>query len=166
MDGAAPMTVTPEQAKMLTALVIAIRPHCAPHWDAPGVMAALKRVAHLRLADVTRAAVNAAEDPTLKTPAPIGIPSSPCWADKVLVDRPVREPFDRSTFCGICGEPRDRCERKWAGDHVFESVGHAMQRKGAIDLAPVVTELKGHLEPTRPEPTLTTEETEMSEESA
>lgn len=71
--------------------------------------------------------------------------SGPWWrAAAVEGGAQHREPYDASTFCGTCGEPRERCERKWAGDHEFEAVSHAKARKGAIDLTPVTAELKGH----------------------
>lgn len=140
------MTVTPDQAKMLTSLALAIRPYGAPHWDAPGVRAAVKRVAHMRLGDVTRAVSRAAEDTKLDTPAPIGIPSSPCWADKVLDDRPVREPYDRIGFCIRCGQPEERCRRLWAGDHEYESIA-AGARSSGLDVHRTVAALKAEVEP-------------------
>ncbi len=138
------MTVTPEQARMLTTLIVACRPNGAPRWDEPGVMAAIKRVSHLDLPDVMRAASRAAEDLTSQTPAVIAALTSHHWRDRDRPAQPAREPFDRSTFCGICGEPRDRCQRKWTADHAFEAVAHAIARKGTVDLTPVVAELKGH----------------------
>jgi hypothetical protein len=141
------MTVTSEQAQMLTSLAVAIRPHGAPRWDAPGVMAAVKKVAHLDLADVTRAVTRAAEDRDARTPAVIASLTSHHWRDRDRAAPPAREPFNGSTFCGTCGEPRDRCERKWAGDHVFESVAHSKARKGTVDISPVVVEVKGHIQP-------------------
>ena len=142
-NGVDSMTVTADQAKMLTTLALAIRPHGAPRWDGPGVMAALKRVAHLKLSDVTRAVTRAAEDAGLQTPAPIGIPTSPCWADKVLDDSPVRNVVPRGLRCTVCDNDHERCRRLWTGDHEF-----ARPSPRDVDLSPVVAELKDHVRPT------------------
>lgn len=111
------MPVTREQAQMLATLACQSRPHHAPKWDPPGVMAALAKVAHLHLADVALATFRAADDKTLNTPAPIGIPSSSCWRERGI-DRPVaRTPYTPEEFCGTCGRARGYCV-----DHEFRDV--------------------------------------------
>lgn len=145
------MTVTADQAKMLTGLALAIRPYGAPRWDGPGITAAIKRVAHMRLADVTHAVARAAEDEKLETPAPIGITTSPCWADKTLDDRPVREPYD-GTFCHVTGQPKDRCRRLWGDEHVHESAAEAEARRVALDVPRIVEAIKADGEPTHDRP--------------
>lgn len=102
------MPVTPEQAHMLASLAVACRPHGAPRWDEPGVVAAIRKVAHLYLADVIRAAINAAEDRDLQTPGAIGNPQAPCWRDWV----PMREtptPPKVADACTVCGRHVDAC---------------------------------------------------------
>jgi hypothetical protein len=137
------MTVTQPQAQMLTTLALACRPHGAPRWDAPGVMAAIKRVAHLRLADVTRAVTRAAEDTLLDTPAPIGIPTSPCWADHTLDDRPTREPWNSGTFCDVTGQPMERCRRNWDDhEHVTAAEAEARRTTRPLDVRRTVDALK------------------------
>jgi hypothetical protein len=61
-----------------------------------------------------------------------------------------RSPFDPATHCGVCSEDRARCRLLWSDDHDFEPVLEVRARKGATDIRPVVAELKGHLERTRP----------------
>lgn len=114
------MAVTADQAHMLASLAVAARPHGAPHWDAPGVVAAIGNVKHLALADVMAAVARGAADRTLNTPAPIGIPSSSCWKERVAERAaPAREPFDPSAFCGICSQPEARCTRNPFAEHEF-----------------------------------------------
>ena len=116
------MPVTKPQAEMLAALATAARPHGAPRWDAPGVMAALAAVRHLDLAEVLMAVGRAARDRDLNTPAAIGNTAAPCW-----VERPVERWMpDKTTAegrCGVCGKARAVCEsapRFADDDHCFE----------------------------------------------
>jgi hypothetical protein len=117
------MPVTPYDAQAITQLVRSIRsstPGAGP-WDDAGVMAALKKVAHLDLAEVTGAALRAAADKTFSTPGGIANTSTSCWrpaAPTMHRAQPIR-PSER---CRICSQPRHRCEviSKLPGDgHVF-----------------------------------------------
>jgi len=81
------MPVTKDEAHMLATLAVACRPHGAPRWDAPGVVAAVGKVAHLSLADVALATIRAADDSTTKTPGVIGNTRSECWRER----KPNRE---------------------------------------------------------------------------
>lgn len=96
------MPVTKDQAHMLAALAVACRPYGAPTWDAPGVVAAIGKVAHLSLADVTLAVTRAAADATAKTPAVISATSSQHWAEKVTPPSAPSNPRPGEA-CGTCG---------------------------------------------------------------
>lgn len=99
------MTVTKAEAQMLTTLALSMRPAGAPRWEAPGVMAALAKVAHVHLADVTMAVARAASDRTLQTPGPIGNLKSPCWVEKVAESTAPRHPHARDRLCWTCSRP-------------------------------------------------------------
>lgn len=124
------VTVSPDQARMLTALALDCRPTGAPRWDAAGVMAAIKRVAHLALADVTHAVIRAAEDRDARTPAVITATNSLHWQDR-NPDRPAL--IERATaveHCHICGKT---FLRHTATDHEFESLGQFLARRQPPD---------------------------------
>jgi hypothetical protein len=78
------MTVTREQAEALAVLTAAARPHRAPQWDVPGIVTAIKNVAHLDLAEVMKACGRAAQMRDLRTPAPIGDLRSTAWRERLV----------------------------------------------------------------------------------
>lgn len=65
------VTVTKDQAQMLTALAVACRPNGARRWDSAGVMAALEKVRDRNLASVILATIRAASDRDVETPGVI-----------------------------------------------------------------------------------------------
>jgi hypothetical protein len=72
-------------------------------------MAALKKVAHLDLVEVTGAALRAAADKTFSTPGGIANTSTSCWRPAApTVHR--QQPLQPSERCRICSQPRPRCE--------------------------------------------------------
>lgn len=116
------MPVTKEQAEALAFVAAAARPYGAPRWDPAGVVAAIRKVAHLSLVDVALAVFRAADDPNLRTPAPIGIPTAPCWRER-NPDRPVEHrPHDTRETCGHCSRVRAVCEADRMSGHDFESI--------------------------------------------
>ena len=118
-----------------------------PDWPTKSLRTLLAKpqLANRPRRDVTVALAWVACETATATPARV-LEAGPWWRAAGVEGSPnAREPFDASTFCGTCGEPRDRCERVWSADHTFEPVAHARQRKGAVDVGPVVAELKGHL---------------------
>lgn len=146
------MTVTKEQAEMLTALTVAARPHGARRWDGPGVMAALGKVRHMELAEVMMAAGRAARDRDLETPAAIGNPAAVCW-----VERPVERAVPVKTLpedrCGICARPRQACEsapRFADDDHTFEP-DFKVKRPGE-QVEQITAAVKAEIQPTIPPP--------------
>jgi len=112
--------------------------------------------------DVAVALTWVACEPGTATPARV-LESGPWWrAAAVEGQAQPREPFDQSAFCGVCGEPRDRCGRKWGGDHAFESVAHAKVRHAtdATDVPRVVGALR-ELTPTAAPALPSTEESTL-----
>lgn len=148
------MTVDKAQAQMLATLTVAARPHGARRWDHAGVMAALAKVRGLELADVMMAAGRAARDRDLDTPAAIGNPSAPCW-----IERPVQRYEPEKTTpeerCGICANPRLRCEngpRFADDDHRFEP--DFKDKRDEETVVQIVGAIKAEIQPTTapPEP--------------
>ncbi len=128
------MPVTPEQGQMIAALVIAMRPTGAPRWDHAGVMAQIKKVAHLSLGDVVLAARNAAVDRSLITPGAIGNPQAPCWQHRVVGGGMVQlEPAPEGGFCADCGKPERICRSIPASvsAHTFVSPAENERRRRA-----------------------------------
>lgn len=146
------MPVTEQQRRAIAFLVKARRDtlHGATKWDEPGIDAALSRVSGLDLADVTIAAMRAANDRDLKTPALIGDTSSSAWRERTAERVAPRHPFDAATHCAICSEEQARCRSLWADDHEFESTVEARRRKGQVDIGPAIAALKASVETTRP----------------
>lgn len=102
------MSVTKDQAHMLAALAAACRPHRAPRWDEPGIVAAIAKVSSLALPDVTLAVIRAASDPAAKTPGVIAATTSIHWREKASVPTTPQPP--RTTeACRLCGRHLDRC---------------------------------------------------------
>lgn len=99
------MTVTRDQAHALAALAVEMRPHGARHWDIPGIVAAIEKVAHVSLADVTCAVARAAADRTLETPAAIGNTTSSAWRERVSERTAPRHPHARDRLCWTCSRP-------------------------------------------------------------
>lgn len=116
------MPVTKDQAQMLTSIALACRPTGAPHWDAPGVIAAIGKVAHLHLPDVVRAVTRAAEDATAKTPGVIAATDSIHWAERAPQQIAPRNPTP-ATACRTCGQSPEQCARRWSGDHEYAAPG-------------------------------------------
>jgi hypothetical protein len=102
------VSVTREQAEMLTELVIACRPHGAARWDRPGVFAAIGKVKGRSLASVIVAAIQAAEDRNAETPGVIAS-AGPHWRAPVPGDRPAFMPPKADEMCPLHGGYRDNC---------------------------------------------------------
>ena len=121
------MPVTEQQARAIAFLAVAARPRGAAAWDEAGVLANVRKIADRSLPGVVIAVMQAAEDRGATTPGVIPT-AGPHWRDPGSAPPPTREPYDRETYCGVCSEPRARCEQIWAGDHEFESVARAGAR--------------------------------------
>lgn len=152
------MTVPEHYLERLAALAQDCRPHGARRWDGPGIVAALRKVQHMPLADVTLAVVRAADDAKLHTPAAIGVLTSPCWRER-NPDRPQpRRPYDRTAACSVCSLPEADCRARWSGDHEYVTAAeHAAAISGqGYDTEAIRVALRGEVQPTRtpdaPEP--------------
>ncbi len=92
------MPVSDQWAERLTVLAQDLRPHGARRWDAPGVLAHIRKVQHLALGDVTMAVTRAACDRTLDTPAAISNTRSSAWRERV-----AEQPTTRPVICPTHG---------------------------------------------------------------
>lgn len=132
------MTTTEQQRAIayITRAVRANTPAC-PAFDEPGIMAALTRVQHINLAIVAMAAIRCAADPSIKTPAMIGDPSSSVYRERVGPDSGRRNPrpLDSCHRCGnafgpsCCDMPT---QRPAPGDYTT----HAAQARAALRATP------------------------------
>lgn len=146
------MPIDKDQAEMLATLAVAARPHGAPRWDPPGVLAALAKVRHLALPDVMRAVANAAEDRDLKTPGAIANPTAPCWRTKTTEPTWVPATIPREHRCSTCSKPRERCttNRIAGDDHPFTP---DIRRDTGTNTTATVEALKAEIQPMRqPQP--------------
>lgn len=110
--GGGVMPVSKDQAAQLADIAAACRPYGAPQWDRSGIVAAIGKVKHLSLADVALAVIRAADDRDAKTPAVITNSRSQHWRER-KTDRPAeREPYDPTTYCGICGKSEADCRAR------------------------------------------------------
>jgi hypothetical protein len=133
------VTVTPDQARMLTTLAIACRPTGARRWDSAGVMAAIKAVSDRSLAGVVMAVIRAASDRDVETPGVIPTPGSH-WAESALMRvHTVEDPA--ATRCTICG----RTQLRHGEDHGFAMPG---PKPSPEEVAERVAALKAELAPT------------------
>jgi hypothetical protein len=144
------MPVSREQAQMLATLAVSCRPNGAPHWDAPGVMAAIGKVKDRTLADVVLAVIRAADDREAKTPGVISAPGSSHWKERGTRTR-TAEPYDRGGTCHTCSLPHAKCRALWADDHDYVSV-HEYAKTVNTDpgrIARILESVKGEKQPMR-----------------
>ncbi len=102
------MPVTRNEAQMLATIAVACRPFGATHWDAPGVVAVLRKFADRALADVTMALMRAASDPLAKTPGVLTATGSSYWGERLTPQIAPRAPKP-SEACMVCGKHREVC---------------------------------------------------------
>lgn len=113
--GGALMPTTEQQRRAIAYLTRTSRDgtHNAPAFDEPGIMAALSKVRHLDVGTVTMAAMRCAADPSVKTPAMIGDPSSSVYRERLGPPTAPRHtrPMEACSHCGnlygpsCCNEP-------------------------------------------------------------
>lgn len=75
--------ITDQQARAIAFLAAAARPQHAKRWDENGIYVFVMKVRHMGLADVTAAAMRAAADRTLQTPAAISDTKSSAWRERI-----------------------------------------------------------------------------------
>jgi len=133
------MPVTKQQAQMLAALAVACRPHRAPTWDEPGVMANIGKVADRSLSEVVLAVIRAAADHECISPGVIPSAGSH-WNEQLKPAKFKPQVLKPEERCKTCGKSQHDCVRNPWADHDFEADIH---RPRELDITPVVTELKG-----------------------
>ena len=141
------MTVTRDQAQMLTDLARACRPTGASRWDAPGVMAAIAAVKDRQLATVIMAVIRAAADRDVESPGVIPTNGSH-WAESAAVASYIPNVIPPAERCGICNKARTKCQsdpRHADDDHVFDD-----GRRNEFDVPRVVADLKAQVVPVAP----------------
>jgi hypothetical protein len=104
------MPTTEQQRRAIAYLTKGLREttYGATKFDEPGIMAALSKVQHLDVGTVTMAAMRCAADPSIKTPAMIGNPSSSVYVERVGPERARRHPTPE-TACRTCGRDVTTC---------------------------------------------------------
>ena len=128
------MPVTKDQAHMLASLAVACRPYGAPHWDAPGVVAVLAKLADRALADVAMALLRAASDAAAQTPGVLTAPASIHWRERLTPQSAPRAPRAGES-CGVCGKHLDGCLcglRERRPERTERLTEHAEQAREAI----------------------------------
>lgn len=115
------MTVTREQAQLLTTLAIACRPHRAPTWDQAGVMAEIGKMRDWSLSEVALRVIVAAADREAKTPAVISKQQIPEVKPPLWQPTNKRDDEHRCTECGLL-EHQCRDRQRINGEHEFVSV--------------------------------------------
>lgn len=134
------MSVTREQAQILTALAIACRPYGAPTWDHAGVMDMIGRVKDRALPEVALAVIRAAADREAKTPGVIPTAGTH-WQEQLKPPKFIPDSEDHHLRCSVCGQRQFACETRprYADDDHEYSPAHA---KPATDVARTVAELR------------------------
>jgi len=147
------MPVNDQDARALTYLARRLREETlgAGKWDEAGIHAVVSELIGQHLVTTIERVMGHAVDTEARTPGAIRRPYTP-------TTKPLSRPLDVAPVgsrCTVCGEQAARCGQLWKptgnreldgaqGRHVFAS---PIERD--TDLAPVIAELKGHLEPTR-----------------
>ena len=93
------MSISKDQARMLTALAIACRPVGAPKWDDEGTFRAIGKINTWPIAMVCEHVIAHASDAKAKTPGVIGSAYKPEKSAGRLTYRPPR----REESCARCG---------------------------------------------------------------
>lgn len=140
------MPLTDQDARALTYLARRLREdtYGANEWDVPGVYAVVSELIGQNLATSVESVTRHAADPEAKTPGAIRRPFTPPPAVGARQPYEHLAPEDR---CRICSKSRTDCGRNPHGEHEFEPDIRAARD---YDIAPVITELKGHLKPMSP----------------
>ena len=144
------MTVTREQAQMLTSLAIACRPYRAPTWDEAGVMAVIGKLQDWALSEVALRVIVAASDREAKTPGVIASPAMQIPAPKPPPFKPST--WDPAAICTTCSRPEAQCRavRHADDDHPFISraVNAQQTDRPPEAVVRIVDDLRDALHPT------------------
>lgn len=100
------MTITRDQAQMLTTLACAARPTGARQWNPDDVMAEIKKLAGRSLGSVICAVTRASMDRGAERPAVISSAGSH-WSDTAISEPFVPRAAPVGTRCTVCGETEE-----------------------------------------------------------
>lgn len=117
--------------RALAFVAVRIRPRGAKHWDEPGVIAALEKVAHLNAADTAMATLRAAANPKAETPGVIPITTGEHWREK-LSPTATPLPPKAAEACLDCGQHLERCA---CGQHRTRPLGVNPRNHELADMA-------------------------------
>jgi hypothetical protein len=102
------MTINEQELRAIAFVAARCRPHGAHPWDEPGIVANLRKVAHLNLAEVAIATIRAAANRQAENPGVIAVTTGEHWREKVTESqRPVAP--RREDQCADCGRPLEQC---------------------------------------------------------
>jgi hypothetical protein len=102
------MNINEQELRAIAFLAARCRPHGAHPWDEPGIVANLRKVAHLNLAEVAIATIRAAATRQAENPGVIAVTTGEHWREKVTESqRPVAP--RREDQCADCGRPLAEC---------------------------------------------------------
>jgi hypothetical protein len=114
------MSLDEQDIRALTFIATRLRPAHSPHaaWDEAGIAACIAKVRQFSLAEVARAVINAASDPTAKTPGLIADMTSSAWREKPI--EPIVHPpricrehgIQFTTVCPGCRADQLEAEQK------------------------------------------------------
>ena len=143
------MTVTRDQAQMLTALAIACRPHRAPTWDEAGIMAELAKMRDWSLAEVGLRIFVCAPDREAKTPGVLSAAGT--RIPELKAGRFQPDTWEPDTICTTCSKPEPKCRstRFADDDHPFVSRARNAQAtaRPTEAVARIVADLRDHTTP-------------------
>jgi hypothetical protein len=141
------MTVTKDQAQMLTTLAIACRPHRAPTWDPAGVMAELAKMRDWALHEVMLRVAVCAADREARTPAVMSAPGTRIPETKPPPFQPST--WDPAAVCTTCSRQEAQCRSVRHADDTHPFVSRATNaqqtERPAEAVALIVAELKERL---------------------
>lgn len=96
------MAIDEQQMRAIAFLTARCRPTGAKAWDEPGIVANLRKVAHLNVAEVIIASVRAAANRQADSPGVIPNLTGEHWREKVA-ERTTPTPPRREDQCHDCG---------------------------------------------------------------
>lgn len=149
------MPLTDQDIRALVHLAIRCRPSGSPRWDDAGTFAAIAKVRHLALADVSLSVIRAADDAKAQTPGVIANLGAPNWQERGTRPQPL-EPYDPTTACDICSLPVHR--HTSLSGHEFVSAHDAARRRETTPKPPLPRR-RDIDTPAAPEPTRHEKET-------
>lgn len=112
------MSIDEQQMRAIAFIAARCRPSGAKAWDEPGIVANLRKLAHVNLAEVTMATIRAASNRQAENPGVIPVMTGEHWREKVSDSprpHPPRRdeechahPGQRATNCGGCRADHQR----------------------------------------------------------